>query len=439
MTILKTSLSDEVIRELVMDQIRVEEKGFCKQEEFQPLFYWRGMERFIRKEPPKAEYVFTDYLRHKMIGSIFATGGTGKTFLIIELAAALATGITFGPFQPTKPRKILFLAGEEDENLLWERARAIFSKLEIMGEGALAEYYEQLLIKNLEIISLRGTPDKLFFEYEPNTRNVKKTAFFQNLKKTLIGIGDIEVLFIDPLSRFFGLDENNSKDANEWIAAMEELSKDLGATILYSHHENKTQAQSGELKNSYGRGSTAFRDGVRWSISLAEMDSKQAQELGVNHRDYVIADVTKSNHTKKLPGTIYFKRDPDTGVLLPVELKKDVAIKQAEILAEAISSCETELTRTELTTNKSKDKNKKMAIDEIRATIQEKLPFIKLNNSISNIIDAAICFQFIRTEKKISGKKSFDILVVNETQKVQNESKRKTLFRFENHPEGTTC
>ena len=60
-----------------------------------------GVGRFLDHEPPERLFLFDDLIPRRTVGGIFAAGGVGKSFLLIQFALALATGRSFGPFRPT--------------------------------------------------------------------------------------------------------------------------------------------------------------------------------------------------------------------------------------------------------------------------------------------------------------------------------------------------
>jgi len=304
--------------------------GSTKQET--ELLTWRSIDRFINSEPPKPDLLFKGLdweVRANLITAIFATGGTGKTFFGLQLAASLATGVSLEPFTPDRKRKVLYLCGEDSEEILHERLNAIYKNMPGLEENSVN------LLQNLCVESLVGK-DRVLLELDEN-RNPATTETFSRLSATIAAIPGLEVLVIDPMSRFHRLNENDNGHANAWIAALEKLQVDHNLSIIFTHHESKAQVKNGSLEESSGRGAAALRDGVRGALSMAVMDTKTAKKYQIkNHNDYVQILPTKSNNSSR-PGIGEWFERTDGGVLRPFNLIREHKEHQADILLNAIN------------------------------------------------------------------------------------------------------
>ena len=296
------------------------------------LLTWRSIDRFIDSEPPKPDLLFKGQdweIRANLITAIFATGGTGKTFFGLQLAASLATGVSLAPFTPDRKRKVLYLCGEDSEEILHERINAIYKNMTGLEENRVN------LLQNLCVESLVGK-DRVLLELDEN-RNPATTDTFSWLSATIAAIPGLEVLVIDPMSRFHRLNENDNGHANAWIAALEKLQVEHNLSIIFSHHESKAQVKNGSLEESSGRGAAALRDGVRGALSMAVMDRATAKKYSIqNHNDYVQILPTKSNNSSR-PGIGEWFERTEGGVLRPFNLIREHKEHQAEILLSAIT------------------------------------------------------------------------------------------------------
>jgi RecA-family ATPase len=233
------------------------EAATTHQEKDRELLQWRGIDRFLDKEPPKADLLFSgkDWeIRSNLINTILATGGTGKTFFGLQIAASLATGISLEPFTPARKRKVLYLCGEDSEEILHERLSAIYKNMPGLEEN------RDHLSRNLCVESLVGM-DRVLLELNEN-RNPTTTKTFDWLNKTIKSMSGLEVLVIDPMGKFHRLNENDNGHANAWISALEQLQVEHKLSIIFTHHESKAQVKNGSLEESSGRGAAALRDGV---------------------------------------------------------------------------------------------------------------------------------------------------------------------------------
>lgn len=290
-----------------------------------PLLSWGNVAGFIDQDPGEADLLFKEsgwQLSAGKVGAIFATGGTGKTFLGLQMAVSLATGIELAPFKPAKTRKVLYLCGEDDISTLHRRVNSIFKNM----PGVADQKYE--LLKNFYAVSLVGE-DRVLVALDENG-NPTTTAAFDWLNRSLEAMPGVEVLFIDPLSRFYGLAENQNEHATAWISALERLQKERGITVLFMHHESKRQVQNGNLAESAGRGASGFRDGVRQALSMATMSADEARKLGIeDYRDFVQVLPTKLNDGRAASAPEWFKRG-DGGVLLPYAMIREMKNRQSD-------------------------------------------------------------------------------------------------------------
>jgi len=416
------SHDNETVSPSLVDKIRAkrdaEQAAYGKPESTnpaRPLMQWKGVGRFLDAEPEPVDFVLANCLPVGVVGAIFAGGGIGKTTLAIQLSIAIATGKQFGPFLPTRRRKVLLLAGEDPENILHIRTKSAADALGITDSDSLSAS----LRENFDARSLLGE-ERVIIALDDQA-NPARTDTYQWMHDSISGMGGVEVLIIDPLSRYYGLNENDNAHATAWVACLEKLVKDLGITVLFLHHEPKAQAQGKAV--SGGRGASAFRDGIRWALSLSEMDEKTASTCGVERSRHIVAEFTKSNYTARWPGPVYFCRS-GSGMLEQVNPVGDLAREQAEALALELADAGVELTRSELSKQCSKDQDRQNAIKEICDALTDKWPDMKVRKDIDRIINTAIRFDMIREQERVIGKTSKLILCVcTGRQTVHDEAK----------------
>jgi RecA-family ATPase len=215
------------------------------------------------------------------VGGLVAIGGTGKGHLIMGLGLSLATGRNIGPLEPARSFKVLYLAGEDDQEELNRRAYAATRAL--WPEGTPPPE-----IDNFIALSVMGKISPLM--QLDGKRNPVIAHGYEWLCKTLINNPDVDVLIIDPKSKFFGLDENNNTDCAAWINCLESLVARFKITILFAHHESK--ARAGNMDQHSSRGGSAITDGCRWVSNIKTMDDNMAKRLQVdNPRDFVVMDI----------------------------------------------------------------------------------------------------------------------------------------------------
>ena len=145
-----------------------------------------------------------------------------------------------------------------------------------------------------------------------STGEVEGTDYIDRLIETAKLIGNVDLIVVDPVSRFRGGKENSNEDATRFIESLERLRQATGATVLVAHHANKGSMSAEEASSSAARGASAFTDGVRWQLNLSSPNKKEAQELQIpteTKHEYVVASVTKSNYTPPLAPIVIRRGD----------------------------------------------------------------------------------------------------------------------------------
>lgn len=184
---------------------------------FQPLSLPELFQR-----PPKP------WLWPELIGSgdlvmIFGEAGTAKSFSVLDLIVSGSLGLPFaGKFQPVRPLKIAYCAGE---GLAGLRGR-FMAALNRHGAGVEAPGIQVFL----------NVP-QLFDEASEEHVN----RFVSELSDQ-----ELDVVVIDTLhAAITGADENFSKDMGVILKAAKQISKELKVTVILIHHANKTGGYRG--------------------------------------------------------------------------------------------------------------------------------------------------------------------------------------------------
>jgi hypothetical protein len=321
--------------------------------------------RRLKARPPDPKFILENVLRMAIVGMVIASGGIGKSFFLMTLAYVMSWGRNLGIFKPVKALKVLYLGAEDSSDELDLRIWNI-------GCGSFSE--------NLMIYSVAGKLGPLMeFDLAGNPVRSKYYTWLHDLIKK---ISDLDVLILDPKSRFYGLDENNNDHATQWVASLEALAADFKLTILFSHHVSK--ARKDTLDQSMSRGASALVDGVRFVLAMTEMSQEKANYYDVDPREYIELDLVKSNYSAKLPHSVYFKRGA-FGTLEPANLSEQrieiIAKRMVELLAESEANG-TQFSRRELAKNKS--------AQQIRETLDKEIMKFTVASDLPHAIDHAL-------------------------------------------------
>jgi hypothetical protein len=219
------------------------------------------------------------------VGLLLAEGGMGKTWTLLQLAVAVATGgKLFDTLEATKGR-VLVALGEEDRD---EVRRRLFDVVKALG---LSDYERAEVKRNLTVIGLAGHDTAILTRGEKGEPVPSKK--FETLRAALKAAGSWKCIMLDPWSRWGGPDvEIDNHAATRGIELLEQLTALEGdPTVLVAHHVRKAGkdgAASGGSADD-GRGASGLKDGARWVANL--MPAPKQLKHGVTLK------VTKHNHT----------------------------------------------------------------------------------------------------------------------------------------------
>ncbi len=215
---------------------------------------------------PPPEWLVDTILPEGGLIALYGPSGTGKSFIAIDMAMAIATGT---PWQghPVKKGFVIYVSAEGGTGI-GKRVKAwLFDRKMEAKEANVAWLVEAVPIhtdsENMEIL----------------------------LERILEEIGETPVLIIlDTLARCFDGNENQQEDMNRFIAGIDRLRKECKSAVLVVHHTNK----QGEDE----RGSGAFRGASDAMLSVVKKEeriflrcSKQKDDEEFGDREVLLKDV----------------------------------------------------------------------------------------------------------------------------------------------------
>ena len=216
---------------------------------------FNGFETFVNKQKEKipigalrlkrADYVISEiespdwliencFEKQKLI-TVFGAPKSGKSFIAIAMACAIARGSDFYGHKATKA-PVVYLAGEGVTGI---RARL----------GSYDQYVKRQ-DKNGEDEGLKEVP--LFLSNRGSRINEqeeleKLEAEINILQKD---VGNIGLIILDTFQRCFSGDENSAQEVNKFIKAADQLIQTFNCTVLMVHHTgrgNKNRARGSSV------------------------------------------------------------------------------------------------------------------------------------------------------------------------------------------------
>ena len=244
-----------------------------------------------------------------------ATGGTGKSMLMLKLALEVSTG-ELTDRQHDHPD--LILGGE---------VSCHGSAVLITAEDDKDEVHRRLHALDPDGFRLYN-PDRLIVVPLPNAGGIltllrggydspKITDEYEALYQQLIAIQGLRLIVFDPLQAFVGADANKDPAAGQYFCTLlGQLAANTGATVVVTHHFRKQGKIRGPADAREAvRGTTALIDGMRCVYALWPTEEKHAKkicaELGVKYEPNkaVRGAVVKANWPVEMKVQTYLRND----------------------------------------------------------------------------------------------------------------------------------
>ncbi|WP_418180763.1 AAA family ATPase [Aliarcobacter lanthieri] len=208
----------------------------------------------VEKEP---EFYLKSWLPIPLgtITIISAPGGTGKTWIVAQLALR---------FILEHPNKKIFLWLSEDlESIVKHRMNLICNSI-----------LDTPLDNRFENVTITDTSPEPLLE---RNKGIYKMGYkFDQLRAEL---KDYDVIVLDPLLAFYGADENDNSQARLFMQPFMNWCKEMNKSIIFLHHSNKPV---GSDNLSRTRGAGAFVDASRVCYEVNKIYKKDNKTLDLD-------------------------------------------------------------------------------------------------------------------------------------------------------------
>lgn len=186
------------------------------------------------------------------VAFVHAGSGVGKTYFMMQLAAAFSSGSDFIGFH-TKKLKVLFMQQELSNG--WFSRRV--DKLLQHAEGA-ADI--EFISGDLELASM----DKY-----------KTAALHMDRLTRVILRSDADVVFLDPIQGYYNLSESSVDHSREFMKGIVRVAHYTGAAIIMTQHDRK-DSSGGSM--SQMRGGSPFSDLADTVIAIRRIKLRDAED-----------------------------------------------------------------------------------------------------------------------------------------------------------------
>ena len=184
--------------------------------------------------PELAPVIIADLLRrgHKLLVS--GASKAGKSFLLLELAMAVAHGKMWLGWSCAQG-KVLYVNLELDRASCFNRIKMIEDAMGLSGERHVSNR------KNIEVWNLRGSAEPMHILAPKLIRRAKKKNF--------------DMIIIDPIYKVITGAENEAGDMAVFCNQFDKVAHQLGASVVYCHHHSKgDQGQKRSVDRASGSG-----------------------------------------------------------------------------------------------------------------------------------------------------------------------------------------
>lgn len=219
------------------------EKLDCAKEVYKPVKLFplvRYGDCYIK--PPS--WIIKGLLEDNILGVIFGASGSGKSYFALDIMASVASGTPFHGRAIKKPGAVVYIAGEGFSGIskrlkAWEIKRGIS-------------------LKDAPIYTSKRACALCDPEFMIHVQQAVREAGEQH--------GSVCLIVIDTWARNMAGDENNTKDTNDAIRAVDDLRHIYDCSALILHH-------TGQAETERARGSSALKGALDVEFIVSKKDA----------------------------------------------------------------------------------------------------------------------------------------------------------------------
>lgn len=270
-------------------------------------------------ETPTREWLIPAWLPAGRIGMVSGKGGKGKTWLLLQLAAAMATGErewlgrASGPDKavlPVEAGAVVF-ASWEDEATEMKRRLSKWDAALRRQDGVWGESESLSLIQRLQYTPETGRGLRFLDMARRGPVWGVDEGNLYNQRPHLLDAGKIvrekceeigaSLLILDSLGYAYGRNDSDNAGVADFMAAWDSWGRDHSCAVLLVHHPPKPQGDGATSSGYRGAGSWDMHARFRWELGDGAGDSDTAK-LSCEKASYAMQ-----------PDAVYLERSKGTG------------------------------------------------------------------------------------------------------------------------------
>jgi hypothetical protein len=206
------------------------------------------LDKLMSKDKTDNQNLFNDWaLERQAMLAIVAPTGFGKSVITMQLGSHFACGKSTLGFEPHRPYKVLVIQNEDSDNDIARMRDGSFSLLN--------DQEKAIALSNLYFFRLRG--------YSGDTFINALDTYCQQYKP--------DIIFVNPLLRYFDGDPINTKDVSKFLNKIDLILEKYNCGLIMVHHTTKQNKQTriNPVDSAYaGFGSAQWGNSVRDTIVL---------------------------------------------------------------------------------------------------------------------------------------------------------------------------
>lgn len=259
-----------------------------------PSVWFRPISELLAMPEEEPDWMVNGLFTVASNGWVAAEPKVGKSWVVLELAYALSTGMPFlGRFAVKQPRRVLYV--QEEDSLL-----RVLRRLKKIIKGD----------------PMRPPPDDAFWRWSIRAGfKLDSLEWLEKLRQEIIAF-NAEVVILDVFNRLHGSDENKQPEMTAILNNLTALTNAYGCAFIVVHHNRKPQSGNEARANQSMRGHSVLAGWAECSLYL-----KRSKE-----KDTIIVTPESKDAPEMEDFTVVLADQDNGGIVLEVG---EVEVKEA--------------------------------------------------------------------------------------------------------------